>query len=395
MGSSNGYAEKKTYIREYRYTVGDHDSKISAKNAAAKQMRWELLQVIGVSIQGEQSLLRDSEQDDYQEKIESISAGTIGMEILEENFDGTVYYIKANMTVDPDEVRQRINELSHRRTMERKMEQMGKEFESKPKIKSSGKTDEQLKSEIPGTYAYYHANKLEDNTLLTLEGTLSLKKNGKIADNATMTLTIIAENSNKATIKYAISAAGTYDIRKSRLVYDYSISSINFEPLREQSSGDKGAQDYLYSYMNDIVFPIMKGDMVKEHEDIITELTDKRFVVVGVEGKEETIYKRTSVWEGVGEALGKALVEAARPDCEKNNTGTIILTNNDPNPFTVYVDGVNKGIIQGRQVTRLVVPAGNHSVRVIEQSGWILHQQDSSFKPFVLAKCGEMTCTWD
>lgn len=88
-------------------------------------------------------------------------------------------------------------------------------------------------------------------------------------------------------------------------------------------------------------------------------------------------------------------IEDTRPDCEKNNTGTIILKNTDPDPFTVYVDEVDKGTIQGNQIIRLTVPAGTHSVRVVEKSGWILSPQETNFAAFVLATCAEKTCTWD
>ncbi|OAV74952.1 hypothetical protein Barb7_01480 [Bacteroidales bacterium Barb7] len=88
-------------------------------------------------------------------------------------------------------------------------------------------------------------------------------------------------------------------------------------------------------------------------------------------------------------------IEDTRPDCEKNNTGTIILKNTDSDPFTVYVDEINKGTIQGNQTIRLTVPAGTHSVRVVERSGWILYPQETSFAAFVLATCAEKTCAWD
>jgi superkiller protein 3 len=54
---------------------------------------------------------RKSTSGDYSEKIEAITAGVVEMKTLDERWDGAVYYMQAEMTIDPAEVNRRIAEV--------------------------------------------------------------------------------------------------------------------------------------------------------------------------------------------------------------------------------------------------------------------------------------------
>jgi tetratricopeptide (TPR) repeat protein len=97
----------KTFEREYTYRASDNDSKNSARAIATTEMRNMLLREVGEYLHSE----RRSENGEYSEKINAITAGIVEMKVLDEKWDGAFYYIKASMTIDPDEINRRIAEI--------------------------------------------------------------------------------------------------------------------------------------------------------------------------------------------------------------------------------------------------------------------------------------------
>ena len=112
----HGYAQKKTFIRDYIYQESENDSKNTARAAAVQQMQILLLQEIGQAIQSEQTLRKlsvakggkETFSEDFSQEVMAITAGFVEMKILHEAWNGKTYYIEAQMTVDPKEVSQRI-----------------------------------------------------------------------------------------------------------------------------------------------------------------------------------------------------------------------------------------------------------------------------------------------
>ncbi|HIZ88130.1 MAG TPA: hypothetical protein IAC03_08260 [Candidatus Coprenecus pullistercoris] len=109
-----GHAESRTFVREYYYQAGESDSKISSRTKALTEVKRLLLEEIGVYLESyinysvEQTGNRISDQFIKQE-IEQISAGITETTIIEENWTGIEYYIKAEITVDPEDVVRRLN----------------------------------------------------------------------------------------------------------------------------------------------------------------------------------------------------------------------------------------------------------------------------------------------
>ena len=107
-------AENKTFIREYHYQAGESDSKISSRTKALTEVKRLLLEEIGVYLESyinyseEKTENRISSQF-LKKEIEQISAGITETSILEENWTGVEYYIKAEITVDPDDVIRQLN----------------------------------------------------------------------------------------------------------------------------------------------------------------------------------------------------------------------------------------------------------------------------------------------
>lgn len=116
-----GNAESRTFVREYYYQAGESDSKISSRTKALTEVKRLLLEEIGVYLESyinyseEKTENRISSQF-LKKEIEQISAGITETSILEENWTGVEYYIKAEITVDPDDVIRQLNRsIEHRK----------------------------------------------------------------------------------------------------------------------------------------------------------------------------------------------------------------------------------------------------------------------------------------
>ena len=107
-------AESRTFVREYYYQAGESDSKITSRTKALTEVKRLLLEEIGVYLE---SYINYSEEQDgdrisnqfLKKEIEQISAGITETTILEENWTGIEYYIKAEITVDPEDVVRQLN----------------------------------------------------------------------------------------------------------------------------------------------------------------------------------------------------------------------------------------------------------------------------------------------
>ena len=114
-------AENKTFIREYHYQAGESDSKISSRTKALTEVKRLLLEEIGVYLESYINYSEVQNEDRIsnqflKKEIEQISAGITETSILEENWTGVEYYIKAEITVDPDDVIRQLNRsIEHRK----------------------------------------------------------------------------------------------------------------------------------------------------------------------------------------------------------------------------------------------------------------------------------------
>ncbi len=118
IGLQIGNAQNKSFIREYTYQASELDSKITARNAATNQMRSLLLKEIGEFLYAEttnttNSLVKNGQEaysQEYTERIKAITSGFVEMKVLQEEWNGATYYIKAEMTIDPESVNKKIAE---------------------------------------------------------------------------------------------------------------------------------------------------------------------------------------------------------------------------------------------------------------------------------------------
>ncbi len=115
------YAQTDTtqnFIREYYYNASEDDSRNSARQKALTQVKILLLEEVGVYVESYLDIETDATDDDKQyvrERINTITAGDIKTTILDEQYDGETYYVKASVIVDSENVEARINEILERK----------------------------------------------------------------------------------------------------------------------------------------------------------------------------------------------------------------------------------------------------------------------------------------
>lgn len=130
-----GTAAEKEFEREYTYRASDDDSKNSARDAALKALRSELLLEVGVFIESylQIDVVSDdvSDREYIREEIKQITGGTTETRILDERWDGSHFYVRAMVKVDPNEVTKSINDALIRRSKSAELARMRKLLISK------------------------------------------------------------------------------------------------------------------------------------------------------------------------------------------------------------------------------------------------------------------------
>ncbi|MCF6271178.1 MAG: tetratricopeptide repeat protein [Melioribacteraceae bacterium] len=110
--SSFSIAQEKTFIREYAHRVGDADSKITSRAIALNQVKKILLEEIGVYIESTFEIEKTETDEKISEltknQITNITAGITETKILDEKWNGIEFYIKAEITIDLSETKNKL-----------------------------------------------------------------------------------------------------------------------------------------------------------------------------------------------------------------------------------------------------------------------------------------------
>ncbi len=101
-------AEIKTFVKEYTYQASDLDNRNSCKAIATEQLKRELLEQLGTYVESK-TVVKDSQLD--KDEITTLTAGVVQVVVMDEKWDGKVYWLKAQVKADPDEVAASIDKL--------------------------------------------------------------------------------------------------------------------------------------------------------------------------------------------------------------------------------------------------------------------------------------------
>lgn len=110
-------AQEKIFIKEFTYKAGEMDSKISSRAIAVNQLRSMLLNEVGVYVKSEQILktveVAGTFSQDFIENIATISAGITKLEVLEEKWNGEIFWMKAAITIDIKSFEESVKQISN------------------------------------------------------------------------------------------------------------------------------------------------------------------------------------------------------------------------------------------------------------------------------------------
>lgn len=127
-------AEFKSFIKEYTYQASDFDSKISSRTIALEQVKRLLLEEVGTY------LISETDVKDFQltkDKVTTLSAGVVKIEILIEKWDGKTYYLKAKISLDPQDVTKLLAALKDNSQKNQELEETNRKVdEALKKIKA-------------------------------------------------------------------------------------------------------------------------------------------------------------------------------------------------------------------------------------------------------------------
>ena len=104
--SLSAQAAPLTMVRDYTYRASENDSKVSARKAALQQLQALVIEEVGVQVQ---SSLDSAERLDgeafsrtVQTNIQSFAQALTRTRILEEQWDGEQFFLKAEIEIDPE-----------------------------------------------------------------------------------------------------------------------------------------------------------------------------------------------------------------------------------------------------------------------------------------------------
>lgn len=108
---SMAHAAENVYIREYSYKAGELDSKVSARKNALDQAKALLLEEIATYVYSSNNMTQSLDvnyQKRFVQNVKNISAGFVGAKILEEKWDGNIFWLRAEIHADPAKIQEEL-----------------------------------------------------------------------------------------------------------------------------------------------------------------------------------------------------------------------------------------------------------------------------------------------
>lgn len=126
------------YIRDYDYHVTDYDTRFTARVSAIDGLKHSVLNEIGTFVSDVIKINKDDLGNTYMSKdTTQITAGIISLNILEEDWDKTIYSIKGKLMADDEEVLRFVKQLGQDEKLEQALrESMDELNELRSQIKN-------------------------------------------------------------------------------------------------------------------------------------------------------------------------------------------------------------------------------------------------------------------
>ena len=138
------------FITTYSYNASDNDSKNSSRVIATKEIKNLLLAEVGVFIKNEYSIVLSSNaKKEITDNTLSLSAGITQLKILNEEWNGITYTIKAEVSIDKRSVKENIEKLvDNKQLLEDLKNSQKRSQEALTKLKKLQQQNKNLKDEV-------------------------------------------------------------------------------------------------------------------------------------------------------------------------------------------------------------------------------------------------------
>jgi len=117
----------KVFEREYTYQASEADSKLSSRTVSLAEVKRLLLEELGTYLE---SITEVKNFQLTKDQITALTAGIVRVEVLDERWDGKIYWLKARIAADPDGVVKSIDSLRRDREKTRELEEVKKRVDS-------------------------------------------------------------------------------------------------------------------------------------------------------------------------------------------------------------------------------------------------------------------------
>ena len=119
-------AETKIFIKEYTHHAGDEDSRNSSRIISLREVKRLLLEELGTYLESQTAVINFQITKD---QITTLTAGLVSTEVIEDTWDGKVYWLKAKITANPQDVIKSIDSLRKDREKVKELEELRKKSE--------------------------------------------------------------------------------------------------------------------------------------------------------------------------------------------------------------------------------------------------------------------------
>jgi len=140
-------AETKTFIKEYTYHAGDEDSRNSSRTIALREVKRLLLEELGTYLESQTEVKNFQMTKD---QITTLTAGIVSAEVIEDTWNGKVYWLKAKIAANPQDVIKSIDDLRKDVTKVKELEELRKRSEEL--LKENERLNKELKIAKGGKY---------------------------------------------------------------------------------------------------------------------------------------------------------------------------------------------------------------------------------------------------
>ena len=131
-----------TFEREYQYRASDRDNMVSCRMIALEQVKLLLLEELGTYLESNTVVKSFSLTQD---KITTLTANIVRTTIVDEKWDGTIYWLKARIVADPDDLTRKIDVLRKNRQKSEELGAAQKLYDGAHMALRLGKIDESEK----------------------------------------------------------------------------------------------------------------------------------------------------------------------------------------------------------------------------------------------------------